>query len=834
MPDALLQRPTKVTNNNRFSRARDPWRFFEQHFGDTQALEEPTERVAKLAGPQKVAGRCAMDNDVGSFRFRNSLQSYPIQRSGSVALISGMVIFAGHTANRVTAANFRPARNRAMSMASLRPRCCTLAVGLLLGLTPSLLPATTFYIASNGNDAWSGKLAEPNAAGTDGPLASLTAARDAVRRLKSQGPLRAPVNVCLRGGTYYLQSGLVLDAQDSGVEACPVTYRAQADEKPILCGGLRLTEWKPYRGNIFSCALSPDRLAGTAPKQLFYRGERQVLARYPNRDPKHPRTGGCLYMERPVQENGNWFFWCPTDVFPRKWANPKEVEINFFDASGYFNNILPLGQILDAKHRIIAPAFPGGAFSNSGHRFFIRNALEELDAPGEWYYDQRSATVYFWPPDDQLRQQGAIVPRIADLLVCRGNFDKKEFVHHVAFERLGLECCHADGIVLEAARQCQVTACMLTNIGRTAILLGEGSSKCRVAANDIAYPGGQAIATAPGVNVPKATADHVITNNYAHHCGEIWTCGVGWGSGIYIAGRHHLVSHNLLHDTPYSVINFTGWDHLIEYNHCHHGVLECFDGAGIYGWVDPKGGSGGNVVRFNRIHDIVGYGIPWISSPKIPADFQSPFFSWGIYLDDELCDTTIQGNLVYRVAGGILLHGCWNTRVENNIFAQASDEQIRIGNMQPDKYPAIQKTPAAGLPGSMSNNLVERNIISSASTRPDLYFASGWLNQAVTFRQNLIDNHVLPLKIRLEPHGAPIAFPWEQWRTATDSWDQWRTRGQDAESLVCDPRFVDAAHDDYRLRTDSPAAALGFQSLPIEKMGLFRNQDRRQLPPAVP
>ena len=29
------------------------------------------------------------------------------------------------------------------------------------------------YVATNGNDAWSGKLPEPNADGTDGPLATL-------------------------------------------------------------------------------------------------------------------------------------------------------------------------------------------------------------------------------------------------------------------------------------------------------------------------------------------------------------------------------------------------------------------------------------------------------------------------------------------------------------------------------------------------------------------------------------------------------------------------------------------------------------------------------------
>jgi len=703
-----------------------------------------------------------------------------------------------------------------------------LCLGMLHG---GQAESAAFYVSTRGNDRWSGRPAEPNAAGTDGPLASLTAARDAVRKLKSQGPLQRPVEICVRGGTYYLETGLVLAAEDSGTETCPVNYRADGAEKPILCGGVRLTRWTLYRGKIFSSALPADHLGGAVPKQLFYRGVRQVLARYPNRDSKHPRTGGFLYMDRPVHEGGKWFFWCPGSVLPRTWSTAKDVEVNFFTPTGYLNNIVPLADIMDAKRRIITPAFsPDAPYTCSGNRFFIRNALEELDAPGEWYCDQKSGTVYFWPPDDQLQREGAVLPRIADLVVCRGDFDKQQFVRHVTFDHLGLECCHQDGIVLEAAQQCQITGCTLSNIGRTAILLGEGSSACRVAGNDIAYPGGQAIATAPGVNTPQATADHLITNNYAHHCGEIWTCGVGWGSGIYIAGRHHTVSHNQVHDTPYSIINFTGWQHVIEYNHCHHGVLECFDGAGIYGWVDPKGGSGRNLVRCNRIHDIVGYGIPWFPSPKIPADFQSPCFTWGIYLDDELCDTTVQGNLVYRAPGGILLHGCWHTRVQNNIFVEGSDEQIRIGNMQSDKYPAIQKTPAAGFPGCMSNNVFDRNIISFASPRPVLYFAGGWLNQAATFRQNLVYHHGLPLKIHLELHGAQTTVPWEQRCTATTSWEQWRTTGQDAGTLVADPRFVDPAHDDYRLRPDSPAITLGFAPVPTDAAGLYHDHQRASWP----
>src|ERR1700745_2306125 len=74
----------------------------------------------------------------------------------------------------------------------------------------------TFYVATNGNDAWSGTLPEPNAAGTDGPLESLVAARDLVRKLGGPDSQTAPVTVLLRGGTYHLSKPVVFEPRDSG------------------------------------------------------------------------------------------------------------------------------------------------------------------------------------------------------------------------------------------------------------------------------------------------------------------------------------------------------------------------------------------------------------------------------------------------------------------------------------------------------------------------------------------------------------------------------------------------------------------------------------------
>ena len=44
-----------------------------------------------------------------------------------------------------------------------------------------------------------------------------------------------------------------------------------------------------------------------------------------------------------------------------------------------------------------------------------------------------------------------------------------------------------------------------------------------------------------------------------------------------------------------------------------------------------------------------------------------------------------------------------------------------------------------------------------------------------------------------------------------------------------DPRADSATPLDYRLREDSPAKALGFEPIPLERIGLEDDEDRREL-----
>ena len=88
--------------------------------------------------------------------------------------------------------------------------------------------AAELYVTPNDNDAWSGTLAKPNADGSDGPVASLAGARDALRKLRAAKSAEGPVRILVAAGQYTMVEPLTLQPQDGGTEAAPVTYEACA------------------------------------------------------------------------------------------------------------------------------------------------------------------------------------------------------------------------------------------------------------------------------------------------------------------------------------------------------------------------------------------------------------------------------------------------------------------------------------------------------------------------------------------------------------------------------------------------------------------------------
>ena len=116
------------------------------------------------------------------------------------------------------------------------------------------------FVATSGDDSWSGKLPEPNAERTDGPLASLAKARDVVRQLK-QGQHRDIITL-IRGGTYAFADTLVFGLQDSAENGYSITYAAYPGETPVLSAGVPSADGESSIRSLKTCPREPRGISG--------------------------------------------------------------------------------------------------------------------------------------------------------------------------------------------------------------------------------------------------------------------------------------------------------------------------------------------------------------------------------------------------------------------------------------------------------------------------------------------------------------------------------------------------------------------------------------------
>jgi len=132
------------------------------------------------------------------------------------------------------------------------------------------------YVAPDGNDAWSGTLAKPNADRSDGPVASLAGARDALRKLRAAKSAEGAVRILVAAGRYSMIEPLTLQSQDGGTEAAPGT-------RPVFTGGRAITGWVAGPDGLWTAKV-PDVAAGKWYfEQLFVNDRRAMRARTPNK-----------------------------------------------------------------------------------------------------------------------------------------------------------------------------------------------------------------------------------------------------------------------------------------------------------------------------------------------------------------------------------------------------------------------------------------------------------------------------------------------------------------------------------------------------------------------
>lgn len=673
------------------------------------------------------------------------------------------------------------------------------------------------YIAVDGNDAWSGKLAEPNTDRTDGPVASFARALELVARIRQQEPGRnRPIVVHVRGGTYWLKEPIRIRPEHSGSETSPTVLEAYPGERPILSGGRPITGWQVDEKGYWSVDLPEVRRGAWDFWQLFVNNQRRYVARL-------PQTGYYTIAEQvpsspAVGDKGfDRIRYAGEDINPG-WRNLGDVMVMIFQQWSVAK--MRIGQV-DAAEKLVTFTGHTGttqywAAFGKGHRYIVFNVAEALGPPGSWYLDRPTGKLTYVPmPGEDPKIASVVAPRLTELLLLEGDVANRRWVEHVHIR--GLTFAHTNwvlppegqffpqaevglgaAIMAWGARHLVIDRCAVRHVGEYAMAFGSGCKHNRVEDCELVDLGGggikighagraswRQVATMPA-NDEELVSHHVIRNCLVAHGGRLHPPAVGVWIG---QSPYNRLEHNDIYDFYYTGIS-VGWTWGYGRSEAHHNEI-CFnrvhtigqrvlsDMGGIY----TLGIQPGTYVHHNVFHDIhcFSYG------------------GWGLYTDEGSTQIVMEKNLVYNTStGGFHQHYGRENRIQNNIFAFGEQHQLQRTRTEPH-----------------ISFFFERNIVYWDNATPLL--GSNWND----------DNFHMDYNLYWNAGGHEVRFPGG---LTLEEWQQ--KRGKDRHSLVADPLFVNPKSYDFRLREGSPALALGFEPFDYTKAGRRTPPElTRDLPP---
>ena len=536
-----------------------------------------------------------------------------------------------------------------------------------------------YYVSLSGDDS--------NDGSKEHPFRTIEKARDVVRMVDKTN--KNGIIICIKEGEYQVNN-FGLFAEDSGTETCQITYTGQGNvvfnsgislspslfknvsEYPEISS--RLTDAakshakvidltaqgisKEQVGNIYAYGSydTSSQYEGdtTGPifSEVFINEKRMSIARYPNEG--YIETDEVVFSSRgsnvslPNGDPKGDVYKINDDLARRinGWKDLNNVWMYGFYKYDWADQSTPILSF-DINSRELTTKYFSFFGVEKGKPYYFFNCLEELDSPGEYYFDRDNNLLVIYETE---------------------NFDSSKIELSISTEptiRFNANYVTLDNIKITGTRDVGIYAngfnhhstiknCKIYNVGEGGMLLL--SNDCTITHNEIYETGSYGIGLHAGDKKSLTKGNVVVSNNYIHDYQKI-SKTLGAGIQTYGAGFH--ITNNEICFGNHTGIHYSGIYHIIENNNIHHVCQESTDSGAIYAgrsWT-----SYGNIIRNNLIYDI--------GSKKYNPN--------GIYLDDALSGQNVYGNLLINIPGtGILLGGGRDLNIYDNIVVNAKKNAI--------------------------------------------------------------------------------------------------------------------------------------------------------------
>ncbi|MDY4976754.1 MAG: right-handed parallel beta-helix repeat-containing protein, partial [Clostridia bacterium] len=546
--------------------------------------------------------------------------------------------------------------------------------------------ASTYYVAANGSD---------DAAGTkDAPFATIEKARDVIA---SADLPEGGVTVYIRGGEYSVENTIHFTSQNSGEEGKPIIYQAYPGEKVTFMGGKKLDNTKMKKvtdsarldrlidGNAKDHLMQIDLGAQGIelealqpfgwgcpdyyPTQIYMNNSLLTQARWPNNDQSQN-----LIQAQPVMEgidttkyNGSGMpvIMSYTDEENRssKWTvNPGDAYIggaivfNWATTSLRIANIDTVNKQVTSIDKSTYSLVPGAMWGQQ-YKIYFANIFEEIDQPGESYYDRDTGILYFYPVGDIGNAEMVAASLNKELLNISSasyltfkdidfKYGRKTLVSMNGTSDICIDGAELSGtaqhaVSIQNAKNTTVKGCHIYNTAWSGIDV----SKC-------------------GSRETLTSSGNIFENNYFHNC------NLRPGTRFAITLDEtvgDVIRHNEFNDLSCGAVDIDASNNiLIEYNKVLNSGYLVTDFGTIYWGRDNS--VLGMVIRYNYFENI-GTGL------KILEEGYTDSIFW----DDGAAGPELYGNVFYNGGTGrsaIRTNGGEVSNIHNNVFV--TDQEGRL------------------------------------------------------------------------------------------------------------------------------------------------------------